>query len=482
MKILFLNPPFLPKFSREQRSPAVTKSGTVYYPMWLSYAAGAALQAGHDVQLVDCPADERWPWDRLLQTVAAEPYELAVIAASTPSLANDASRAAALREAQPGLRTVLVGPHVSALPEETLTAYPALDGVLRGEYEATVVELADVLAAGGDPATVAGVTWRRDGELVAAPDRPLDDPDRWPFVAQTYERFLDVRNYFYAHSLYPIVTILSARGCPNYCIYCVYPQTFSGHNYRPRATRAVVDEFRFIKKTWPQVREVMFEDDTFSIDHERTREVCEALVVADLRLPWSANARCDLDLPTLQLMRRAGCRLLCVGVESGSGEMLASMKKRIDRAQIERFFADASRAGIMIHGCFMVGNPGETRATMEETLTFAKRLRPDTAQFFPVMAYPGTALYRWAEQHDFIRAECFADWLTPEGQHNCVIDRPDLPAAELVAFCDRARREFYLSPRYLARKFWQVLTHPGELKRTWRSGKRFLGPLLRGTR
>jgi anaerobic magnesium-protoporphyrin IX monomethyl ester cyclase len=480
LKVLFLNPPFLPKFSREQRSPAVTKSGTIYYPMWLSYAAGAALRAGHDVSLIDAAAGAGWPLERIV--AAAEGCGLAVLAASTPSIENDAGVAKALQENTPGLRVVLVGPHVSALPEETLGEYPWLDGVLRGEYERTVLELCGALAGGGDAAAVAGVTWRRDGDVVSAPPRESEDPDNWPFVSATYARFLDVRDYFYAHSLYPIVTILSARGCPNYCIYCVYPQTFSGHAYRPRATAALVEELRYIKRTWPEVREVMFEDDTFSIDHGRTRELCEAIAAADLGLKWSANARCDLDLETLRLMKRAGCRLLCVGVESGSDAMLDGMNKRIRREGIERFFADAARAGIMLHGCFMVGNPGETRETMEETLAFAKKLRPDTAQFYPVMAYPGTALYRWAEKNGYLNARCFADWLTPEGEHNCVIDRPDLPAEELVAFCDRARREFYLYLPYMARKLRQVLTNPGEFKRTWRSGRRFFRHLLRGTR
>lgn len=480
MKILFLNPPFLPKFSREQRSPAVTKSGTIYYPMWLSYAGGAAREAGHDVLLVDAAADARWPLARIV--AAAEGFELAVLAASTPSVENDAGVARALKAANPGLRAVLVGPHVSALPERTLRDYPWLDGVLRGEYEATVLELAEALAGGGEPSAVPGVSWRRGEEVVSAPPREPEDPDRWPFVSKVYARFLDVRNYFYAHSLYPLVTVLSARGCPNYCIYCVYPQVFSGHAYRPRATAAVVEELRFIARTWPGVREVMFEDDTFSLDPARTTELCEAVAAADLGLRWSANARCDLDLATLRLMKRAGCRLLCVGVESGSDRMLDGMHKRLSRARIERFFADAARAGVMLHGCFMVGNPGETRETMEETLAFAKKLRPDTAQFFPVMAYPGTALYRWAERNGYLRARCFADWLTPEGEHNCVLDRPELPAADLVAFCDRARREFYLSVPYLARKLRQVLTSPAEFKRTWRSGRRFFRHLLRGTR
>lgn len=449
--------------------------------MWLSYAAGAAAQAGHEVLLVDAPADERWPLERVLALVREVPFGLAVLAASTPSIANDARVGQLLKEARPNLRVVLVGPHVSALPERTLNDYPWIDGVLRGEYERTASMLAAALASGANPAGLAGLTWRRESELVAGPERTFESPDNWPFVTEAYARFLDIRNYFYSHSLYPIVTILSARGCPNYCIYCVYPQTFSGRKYRPRAIDSVVEEFRFIKKTWPEVREVMFEDDTFSIDHDRTARLCEALAAADLKLPWSANARCDLDYETLRIMKRAGCRLLCVGIESGSDEVLAAINKNMSRARIETFFANARRARIMIHGCFMVGHPGDTLATMAETLLFAKKLKPDTAQFFPIMAYPGTALFRWAEQHGYIRAHSFADWLTAEGLHNCVVDRPDLTAAQLVAFCDRARREFYLQPSYLLRKSIQVFTRPHEFRRTWRSGKQFIKFLFRGT-
>ncbi len=450
--------------------------------MWLSYAAGAATAAGHDVTLVDAAGDARWTLERVATKAAADRVELAVISASTPSIENDAGVARLLKNNYPGLRTVLVGPHVSALAVPTLEEYPWLDGVLRGEYEATVLALSEALGAGAAPGAVAGVAWREDGRVVVGAERELEDPGRWPFVAETYARFLDIRNYFYSHSLFPIVTILSARGCPNYCIYCVYPQTFSGRRYRPRAVDDVVAELRFIRRTWPDVREVMFEDDTFSIDHERTAALCEAIADAELGLRWSANARCDLDVATLKLMKRAGCRLLCVGIESGDDGILDNMNKNIDRGRIERFFAAAASAGVLLHGCFMVGHPGETKETMEETLAFAKKLRPDTAQFFPVMAYPGTALYRWAEKNGFLRARSFADWLTPEGQHNCVLERPDLSAAALVAFCDRARREFYTSPAYLARKLWQVLASPSELGRTWRSGRRFLKHLLRGTR
>jgi anaerobic magnesium-protoporphyrin IX monomethyl ester cyclase len=462
VKILAVNPPFLPKFSREQRSPAVTKSGTLYYPMWLAYAVGTLEEAGHECSLIDVPADPGWTGDGVLLHAAASAYDLALVDTSTPTIANDAGFAAAIKEVSPGTRTVLVGPHVSALPEETLKGYEAVDGVLRGEYELTAVALADTLETGGDPTEVEGVTWRVGDGFVSAPARPpLEEIDRLPYVSRVYEKYLDVRNYFYSHSRYPIVTILSARGCPHNCVFCVYPQVFSGHEYRTRSVEDVVGELKYIKETWPDLGELMFEDDTFSVDCERTRRLCEAMIDEGLEFTWSANARADLDYETLLVMREAGCRLLCVGVESGDDSMLAGMGKRIGRERIERFFADAKRAGVLIHGCFMVGNPGETRETMERTLDFAKKLRPDTAQFFPIMVYPGTAMYRWAERRGYLAADDFSAWLTDDGLHNCVVDLPDLPASELVAFCDGARRSFYLSPAYLFYKLKQSLRRTG---------------------
>jgi radical SAM superfamily enzyme YgiQ (UPF0313 family) len=483
VKILALNPPFLPKFSREQRSPAVTKSGTLYYPMWLAYAVGTLEEAGHVCNLIDVPADPGWTRDGVLRHVATSAYDLALVDTSTPTIANDAGFAAAIKEVSPGTRTVLVGPHVSALPEETLMEYETVDGALRGEYELTAVALAEAFETGGDPAEVEGVTWRVVDGVVSAPARPpLEELDSLPYVSHVYEKYLDIRNYFYSHSRYPIVTVLSARGCPHYCVFCVYPQVFSGREYRTRSLDNVVGELRYIKETWPDLGELMFEDDTFSVDYERTRRLCGAMVDEGLGLTWSANARADLDYETLQVMHEAGCRLLCVGVESGDDSMLEGMGKQIGRERIEQFFADAKRVGVLIHGCFMVGNPGETRGTMEQTLEFAKKLRPDTAQFFPIMVYPGTAMYRWAEQWGHLAADDFSAWLTDEGLHNCVVDLPGLPASELVAFCDRARRGFYLSPAYLFYKLGQSLKRPGELGRTVKSARVFFRHLLKRTR
>jgi radical SAM superfamily enzyme YgiQ (UPF0313 family) len=125
-------------------------------------------------------------------------------------------------------------------------------------------------------------------------------------------------------------------------------------------------------------------------------------------------------------MRKAGGRLLCVGVESGNQEVLNSIKKGVSIKGIRRFFRDAKKADILIHGCFLVGNRGDNRQTLEETLSFAKELNPDTAQFFPLMVYPGTEAYKWAKSQNNVLTEDFSQWVTKEGLHNCVVKMSDL--------------------------------------------------------
>jgi radical SAM superfamily enzyme YgiQ (UPF0313 family) len=481
MKILTLNPPFLPKFSREQRSPAVTKSGTLYYPMWLAYATGVLEQEGFDVKLVDAPAQGKG-MEQLIAFVEYFRPQMAVLDTSTPSIYNDVKVAAKIKEILPDCTTVLVGPHVSALPEETLRLDSAVGVVARGEYDYTVRDLARAVEKGGDFEHVLGITFRRNGHIFHTEDRPnIDNLDAIPLVTKVYQRHLNVRDYFYAICQYPEVTIITGRGCPHRCTYCVYPQTFQGRQYRARSPENVVEEFQYIAETFPFVKEIFIEDDTFTVDRSRCREICQRLIETKNRISWTANARADVDFETLKLMKNAGCRLLCVGVESGNQKVLNNIKKGMSLGRIRRFFRDAKKAGVLLHGCFLVGNKGDNRQTLEETLQFAKELNPDTAQFFPLMIYPGTEAYRGAKEEGLVLTEDFSEWITEEGLHHCVVRLPGLTNADLVEFCDRARREFYLRPGYFAWKLRQIIRHPSEFKRTAKSLKTFVRYLLRGT-
>ena len=487
MKVLFLNPPFMGehgKFSREQRSPAITKSGTFYYPMWLCYAAGLVEKNGFEVKVIDAPAKGLEIEDILKDARNFMP-SLVVVDTSTPSIFNDVYVAAKIKELTGGF-VILVGTHPSALPEETIKIDKSIDAVARREYEYTILELAMLIKGNKlnveGLKSIDGISFRCNNDIFHNKDRKFsEDLDALPFVSEVYKRHLNYRDYFYAHSKYPIVTLITGRGCPYHCVYCLYPQTFNGHKLRDRSIKKVVDEIEYCLQNFPDLKEIMFEDDTLTVDKRRAIEFAGEIVRRGLKFQWSANARADLDLETMQTLKKAGARLFCVGIESGDQNVLDLMKKNIKVECIRKFFEDAKRAGILVHGCFLVGNPGETKETLETTLRLAKELNPDTAQFFPIMVYPGTDAFKWALANKYLTTTNFKEWLTEEGLHNCVISRPGLTNKELVEFCDRARKEFYIRPSYLAAKVVEGLKDPMELKRLLKGARHWFKYLLKGT-
>ncbi len=492
MRVLFLNPPFHPRFSREQRSPAVTKSGTLYYPKWLATATGVAIKSRHNVDLVDAPASNVSVAE-VLHRIQAKNIEALVCDTSTPSILNDISVIETLVAARPSLHVLMVGRHVSSLPRETLALSSALEAVAVREYEYTVRDWLEAKACGADLANIQGLVWRRKdtGEVISnAPRAPIENLDELPFVSEVYKQFLHTPDYFYGHSLWPLVVFDTSRGCPYHCSFCVYPQTFSGHKMRYRSVGNIADEFEFVSREMPEIKTVMLEDDTFIISKPRTMELARELIRRGNKLPFDANCRADIGAEgkLLSTLHQAGARLFCVGFESGDVEVIHGMKKNNDARRDAKYHEEAFRfvrrcreAGIMVHGCFMVGNLNETPESMERTLRFAKKLRPDTAQFFPIMVYPGTTAYEEAKQRQYIQIEDWSAWLTKDGLHNSVVNLPNITHEQLVSFCDRARRSFYLSPPYLVYKLKQSLRDWRELQRNLKGFLTLSKYLLRGS-
>jgi anaerobic magnesium-protoporphyrin IX monomethyl ester cyclase len=492
MRVLFLNPPFHPRYSREQRSPAVTKSGTLYYPKWLATAAGVAIKNGHEVDLVDAPAAE-YSVQTVIDRIAAKNIDAVVCDTSTPSIINDVGVIESLVAAKPSLHTLMVGRHVSSLPKETLAMSSSLQAVAIREYEYTVRDWLEARACGADLSSVDGLVWRKEstGEIIANKQRPaIHNLDELPFVSEIYKRFLHTPDYFYGHSLWPLVVFDTSRGCPYHCSFCVYPQTFSGHTMRYRSVANVADEFEFVSREMPEIKTVMLEDDTFIVSKPRTLELANELIRRGNKLPFDANCRADIgaEVELLSTLHKAGARLFCVGFESGDVEVINGMKKNNDDRRDAKYHEEAHKfvrrcqeSNIMVHGCFMVGNLNETPASMEKTLSFAKALRPDTAQFFPIMVYPGTTAYEDAKKRDYIQIEDWGAWLTKDGLHNSVVTLPNITHEQLVSFCDRARRSFYLAPSYLFYKLKQSLKDRRELQRNLKGFLTLSKYLLKGS-
>ena len=476
MKILMLSPPFLYRFSRTSRSPAISKGGCVYYPIWMGYATGVLEQAGHDVKLIDAPANGMTQ-DDIIGLVSEWKPELMVLDSVTASFRNDVRVLEALKATNPNSFAIMVGTHVGALPEESIKASTQIDAVARGEYDYILRDLANALGNKLPLSEVLGITYREDGKIKFTPNMPpLETPelDAMPFASKVYKKHLRINDYFYPSVLFPEITIITGRGCKFRCTFCKFPQTLTGHSYRARSPKNVVDEFEWISRNLPEVKDIMIEDDTLTQDKERMIEISKEVIARKLNVTWTCNARADVDLETMQWMKKAGCRLLCVGFESSNQEILNNIKKgtRIDK--IEQFMVDTKKAGILVHGCFMLGNRGETNETIKATVEWAKKLDPDTAQFFPLMLYPGTEAYKWASENNFLSTHNWEEWLTPEGTHNTILNTDKLSAKELVNGCDWARKEFYMRPSYMLGRVKIALTQPREARRLLMGSRTFM--------
>ena len=473
MHIYFINPPFKAeygKFSRESRSPAITKSGALYYPLWLIYAAAYASKYGHDIDFLDAPAkplDEQASMDIIAKNIQVE-TTLFVLNTSTPSIMSDVAFAAKIKAAYPKSFILLVGTHPTACPKETLGYSASVDAVGIGEYDEIVRQLADALQNGTPIQEVGGLYIHTDDGIISPGRMPaITNMDDMPFAAEFIKKHLCERDYFFAAATYPSIQIFTGRGCPCHCNFCVYPQTMHGHVFRARTAENVVQEFQFIADNFPDVHEVVIEDDTFTVNKQRVKDICTLLIQRGLnkRLKWLCNARVNLDYETMKVMKKAGCRLIIPGIESGCQQILDNIKKGTKVEQFYSYVANAKKAGLLIHACYMVGNKGETKETMQTTLQLALKLNTDTAQFFPLIPYPGTEAYTWARTNGYIETD-YSKYCLEDGTHNTVLNLPGLSAEEMVEFCNMARKKYYLRPSYILHRIKVGITNPSDLRRS----------------
>jgi hopanoid biosynthesis associated radical SAM protein HpnJ len=467
VKTLFLNPPSYEGFDggAGSRYQARREVRSFWYPTWLAQAA--ALVPGS--VLVDAPPEGL---SRADVVERARHFELIVIHTSTPSLAHDAETAARIREANPRARIGLVGAHAMVLPEQTLAAAPAVDFATTGEFDEVVEELAQ----GRAPEAVPGLAYRTTAGGVArtAARAPIVDLDRFPFVTEVYARHLRVESYTIGYLQHPYVSLYTGRGCRSRCTFCLWPQTIAGHAYRTRSVENVLAEMARAKALFPQVREFFFDDDTFTDDRPRAEAIARGL--GRLGITWSCNAKANVPFETLRVLRENGLRLLLVGFESGNQEILNAIRKgtRVDRGR--RFAEDCRRLGIRIHGTFILGLPGETRETIERTLSFAKEIDPYSLQVSLAAPYPGTELYRQASEAGWLRAPAAAaqGLVEAHGFQDAVLSFDGLAAAEMHAALERFYREFYFRPRPILRMLRDMLRDRAEMRRRLREGREFL--------
>jgi len=462
LKTLFLNPPSFENFDggAGSRWPATREIESYWYPVWLAYPAGMLEGA----RLLDAPPH----YVSAEQTInIAKEYEFLVLFTSTPGFPGDIGLAQAIKAANPGIKIAFVGPHVSVLPEKSLKACAAIDFICRKEFDLSVVEFAQ-----GKPLEqIAGISYLDNGYIVHNPDRPeIQDLDDLPHVTDVYKRDLDVRRYNVPFLLNPFVSLYTTRGCPAQCTFCLWPQTLSGHPWRKRSSDDVAQEMAKAKEYWPFVREFFFDDDTFNIQKARTIELCSKL--KPLNLTWSCTSRVTTDYETLRAMKEAGCRLLIVGYESGDQQILKNIKKGATIERARQFTKDCHKLGLVIHGDFIMGLPGETRETINTTIAFAKELDVETIQVSVAHAYPGTELYDYAVKNGFFVAD---SKMVDDGGHQLAhIQYPGLPADEILDAVHRFYDEYYFRPKAIFRILRKAAFDSGDRKRLYKEAKSFL--------
>lgn len=446
-------------------------------PDWLAYTTAVLEKEGYEVKLYDFPA-KGWDKDHLRTLVQKEQPEVVVLDSTTPSIYSDIECASICKQVS-ACRVIMVGPHVSIMDEETLhTAGGAIDIIARGEYEYTVLDAVRSLEKKGDLKGVAGISYLEQGKnYVRNPDRPLiENLDELPFPAWHH---LDIKSYFDGTKLYPYIDIIGGRGCPYQCAFCLWPQVMHGRKYRLRSAPNIVDEMEYDIEHWPEIQkgEFFFEDDTFTVNPKRAYAICDEIFRRKLSVTWSINTRADVtDYELFRQMKKAGCRLLLVGFESGDQQMLNGMKKHITLEKMKEFVALVKKAGLQLHGCFVLGLPGETSETIERTIQFALTTKMDTVQFSAAIPFPGTEYYRMCQEAGLIEAKNWSDWLN-EGEQATVVNYPGLSKSEIEKSVDSGLKRFYFRPSYMAR--FVLDTHSlSDLYRKLRGARNFLSYLF----
>ena len=463
MRTLFLQAPSFDGFDggAGSRYQARREVRSFWYPTWLAQPAALVENS----KLIDAPS-HGIKFAQVAEHI--RDYDLVVLHTSAPSFASDVATIDRLKAIKPALKIGMVGAKVAVDPEGSLKASSAIDFVGRNEFDFTVKEVAEGRPLG----EIDGLSYRNGaGVIVHNNERAiLENMDLLPFVTPVYKRDLDISHYFNGYLLHPYMSIYTGRGCKSRCTFCLWPQTVGGHRYRKRSVGHVVEEIAWAKQAFPQVKEFFFDDDTFTDDCPRAEEIAKEL--NNLGVTWSCNAKPNVPYETLKVLRDNGLRLLLVGYESGNQKILHNVKKGILVDVARRFTRDCHALGIMIHGTFIMGLPGETKETIEETIRYALDINPHTIQVSLAAPYPGTFLHDQARKNGWLD-EAHAELVDDDGVQIATLHYPHLSHTEIFGSVEELYRRFYFRSGKIASIVGEMVRSPHMMKRRLREGVEF---------
>jgi len=452
--ILLINPPLIDgvAFTRQGRCQEREEVlGTTKPPYSLVVIASLLRQRGADFRLIDQTA-EATPTASVIDRLEGELFRptLIVYCSTTPTLAADTAEMAVLKRHYDA-PLVCFGPHASGAPVESMARAPEVDAMVGGEPEEAVLALASLESL--DKATgIQGVTVRRGGKVVPGKERAVFSGfAQMPFPAWD---LLPLRRYRLPLVDKPYMLVETSRGCPYSCDFCIVP-IHHGHKFRERDPIVLVDEIARGKREYG-IEYFYLWGDTVTLNIKSFSRFCDELVARNLGIRWFANARADnlVDPVYVDRLKRSGCWMLSIGVESESDDTRRDMMKKLERQKIHAAFRNLRRAGIKSFGFFIYGYPGDTVASMEQTTRYAIELDADFANFYPAVPYPGTELHERCRREGLLTTD---DWAKLEYSYY-VLKTGGLDEETVMRAIHRANRRFCLRPRYLIR-------HAGDIAR-----------------
>lgn len=470
MKTLFLNPPHPLDIRLDiQRYTLRTRAGSLFPPIWLSWAAASVP----DSRVLDAMASNL-AWKDVLS--AAKDYDLIVMQVDSATVAPCIKLTEDIKR-HSGANVCFVGPHVSVLPfaDEILKRTPYVDYIARREYDYTVRELAE----GKAPDKILGLSFRNNGDILHNADRPfIENLDELPFVNPIYKRDLPMNVYRIHELRHPFTTIFSSRGCLFGCrYYCRWPAVFDGSRFRARSPANVHEEVRWVKENMRETKEILFDEGTFTTIPKRVEEICS--LIKPLDVTWSCNARAEVPFETLKKMKEAGCRLVIVGFESANPEILKTIRKGVTLDRMEKFVKDCKRVGILVHGTFMIGLPGETKETIENSFKFATRMDLDSIQFSVATPYPGTEFWNYLKEKGRLLDSNYID---ENGLQQAVYSYPNMTGEEIQIASENLHRRFLFRPRFIWKTFRLAFSNKDEMRRVFRGLYEYTSYTLRAGR
>jgi radical SAM superfamily enzyme YgiQ (UPF0313 family) len=459
MKILLINPPYI-------NFEGLKESGGHMLPLCFGYLAAYAREKDPALsfEVLDCEA-EGLNYQQITERIRVIKPNVVGLTAPTPAMKHVYRISEITKEIYPGTFVVIGGIHPTVLPQRTMEEGEKIDFIVMGEGEITLSQLLSALKSGRKEfSDIAGLCWRDKNKVVINERRePIEDLDNIPFPARDiFDPNLCYSSPAKRLSEEKATPIITSRGCPFDCIHCPSKTIWCGHMRYRSATNVLAEIEECVNKYG--IREFNFFDDTFTIDKKRVLEICRKIIEKKLRIYWICFSRVStLDEELVRVMKEAGCRKISFGLESGSQKILDLMRKKATIEQGREAVALVRKCGLKAHASFMLGNVGETLETVKETISFAKSLDLDNATFFITAPFPGTDLYRIAQDLGHISQDTKWEAFAPITVQQPILVQDNLTSKDLIYWQKKAFREFYLRPRYIIRRLYR-LRSIGELK------------------